>query len=102
MPPGGTVVAVTRRQEWDECKYCGAKAEDGVVISTRAVCPACAERRRAEAMLQIHQHAGPFYEKWLRGQRAAMERLAEELGARDTGCIGGPTSDQRTFDDLAS
>lgn len=53
-------------------------------------------------MIQIHRHSGPFYEKWLRGQRAAMERLAVELEAGTTGCIGGPSPDQRTFDDLAS
>jgi hypothetical protein len=70
-----------------ECRECGAKAEDGIPISARGLCPPCAAARW-EASIENSRHPGEKdLRKWvirmIRGHRRALVMLEER--AREMG-----------------
>jgi hypothetical protein len=56
-----------------ECKVCGARAADGIYISTRALCLRCASEREAMNRAQLQMGYGPYTRWW-------AARLADSLG----------------------
>ena len=53
------------------CIACGKEVEK---VNRKGYCPDCSTQRMMDAMSQIHNKSGPFYDKQLEGLKRASER----------------------------
>lgn len=56
------------------CVECG-KEYQAKQPSRKHTCPECSYRHVKEAAQQLHNHQGPYYEKWKQALIARIERL---------------------------
>ena len=61
------------------CSQCGQEATRARVPPSR-LCYECAVRKSDDVAHQLHNHAGPAYEKWQRAIRNNLGRIADGIG----------------------
>lgn len=55
----------------DRCRDCGATEK----LSRRFLCQACGVKRFLACIHQMHEKTGPYYDRWLQGMQAAIDKL---------------------------
>lgn len=58
------------------CKVCGKHDSEVRHISIRGQCNECGARKAAQAMTDIENREGPYYDKWRESIAEAMGRVA--------------------------
>lgn len=57
------------------CIDCGELPTDGSKLNLKGRCIQCAIKRQLNVATQLHNHEGPYYDKWREAMKAAARRL---------------------------
>jgi predicted RNA-binding Zn-ribbon protein involved in translation (DUF1610 family) len=61
-----------RRHYSTNCHACGRDREPDERFSARGKCPSCGVERSVANAEQLHEHNGPWFEKWRRAVAASV------------------------------
>ena len=63
-----------------KCLDCGEEYTTTVYrVPLRRKCVSCALKRIGESVMQLRDHKGPYYDRWLASMRANADRASEGI-----------------------